>query len=216
MTAGPLPPGSFAERLSGTSEQAQALYRAVLPAFAATGAPPPLSAAAEQAGLSTAQAAAVLRELAEADVVALDDTGRLVGAFPLSATPTRHLVQVGDRPVLHAMCAIDALGVPAMLGAPGVITSTDPLDDRPVTVVVDGDGRLTADPPDVVVLLGASGDGGLADSACPVIDFYADAENAHQALAQPGLTGDVLALADAHALGVALFADLPAAPRRSA
>ena len=216
MTAGPLPPGSFAERLAGTSEHAQALYRAVLPPFAATGAPPSLPAAAEHAGLSTEQAAAALRELAEADVVALDDDGDLVGAFPLSATPTRHRVQVGDRPVLHAMCAIDALGVPAMLGEPGVISSVDPADDSPVTVTVGVDGTLAADPPAAVVLLGASGDGGLASSACPVIDFYASAENAHQALSRPGLSGDVLTVADAHALGVALFADLPATPRSSA
>lgn len=210
MTAGPLPPGSFAERLGGTSERAQALYRAVLPAFAATGAPPPLAAAAEQAGLSTDEAAAVLCELAEADVVALDDTGRLVGAFPLSATPTRHRVQVGDRPVLHAMCAIDALGVPAMLGEPGVITSTDPITDHPVTVGIGPDGVLDVDPAGAVVLLATSGDGGLAGSACPVIDFYVSGEQAGQALAQPGLSGDVLTVADAHALGVALFADLPA------
>ena len=216
MTAGPLPPGSFAERLAGTSEVAQALYRAVLPAFAATGAPAPLSTAAEHAGLSAEHAAAALRELAEADVVALDDNGNLVGAFPLSATPTRHRVQVGDRPVLHAMCALDALGVPAMLGEPGVISSADPASGRPVTVTVDADGTLTADPAGAVVLLGASGDGGLASSACPVIDFYASAEHAHQALAQPGMTGDVLTVADAHALGVALFADLPATPRSSA
>lgn len=216
MTAGPLPPGSFAERLAGTSNGAQALYRALLPAFAATGTPPPLPAASERAGLSTEQAAAALRELAKADVVALDDDGNLAGAFPLSVRPTRHRVQVGDRPVLHAMCAIDALGVPAMLGEPGVITSTDPASDRQVTVTVDADGTLTADPPGAVVLLGASGDGGLASSACPVIDFYAHAEQAHQALAQPGLTGDVLTIADAHALGVALFADLPATPRSSA
>ena len=215
MTAGSLPPGSFAERLARTSEMAQALYRAVLPAFAANGVPPQLSTAAEHAGLSTEQAAAALRELAEADLFALDD-GRLVGAFPLSATPTRHRVQVGDRPVLHAMCAIDALGVPAMLGERGVITSTDPASDIPVTVTVNADGTLTADPPGAVVLLGASGDGGLASSACPVIDFYVSAEHARQALAQPGLAGDVLTVADAHALGVALFADLPATPRSSA
>ena len=100
-----------------------------------------------------------------------------------------------------------------MFGEPGVISSTDPGTHESVTVTVGADGTLTADPPAAVVLLGASGDGGLASSACPVIDFYASAEHAHQALARPGLSGDVLTVADAHALGVALFADLPATPR---
>lgn len=111
---------------------------------------------------------------------------------------------------LHAMCAIDALGVPAMLGHPGIVTSTDPATGSGVTVRVSGDGTLDVDPSDAVVLLGASGDGGLAGSGCPVIDFYASADQARGALARPGMTGDVLAVADAHALGVALFADLPA------
>lgn len=208
--AGPLPPGSFAERLASTGTDAQALYRAVLPAFAATGRPPPLQTAAEQAGLTPEQTQAALRELAAADVVALDDTGALVGAFPLSATPTRHQVRVADRPVLHAMCAIDALGVPAMLGQPGVVTSTDPTTDSPVRVHVSADGTLDVDPAGAVVLLATSGGGDLAGSACTVIDFYARADHARHALARPGITGDVLTVADAHALGVALFADLPA------
>ncbi len=61
MTAGPLPPDSFAERLAATSERARALYRAVLPAFAATGTPPPLQAAAAQADVSPEQTRAALR-----------------------------------------------------------------------------------------------------------------------------------------------------------
>ncbi len=210
MTTGPLPADSFAKRLAGTSEQAQALYRAVLPAFAATGTPPPIPRAAERAGLLPDETQAALRELAAADVVALDDTGNLVGAFPLSAACTRHRVRVGDRPVLHAMCAIDALGIPAMLGEPGVITSSDPITHHRVTVNISADGLLELDPPDAVVLLGTSGDGGLACSACPVIDFYASGEQALKALTQPGLSGEVLTVADAHSLGVALFADLPA------
>lgn len=205
-----MPAGSFAERLAGTSAQAQALYRRVLPPFAATGTPPPLSTAAFDAGLSPEQAEAALRELAEADVVALDAAGTLVGAFPLSATPTRHRVRVGDRAVLHAMCAIDALGIPAMLGERGLIVSTDPATGSAVTVDVSEDGRLDIDPPDAVVLLGTSGGGGLASSLCSIVDFYASAEHARQRLAQPDVTGDVLAVADAHALGVALFAGLPA------
>lgn len=210
MTSEGIPARSFAERLAGTSTEAQALYRGLLPAFAATGTPPPLSTTADKAGLSPEQAQAALHELAAADVVALDATGTLVGVFPLSATPTRHRVRVGDRPVLHAMCAIDALGIPAMLGESGVIASTDPATDVAVTVYISEDGKLDLDPPDAVVLLGTSDGGGLASSVCSVVDFYASAEHARQTLARPGMTGDVLTVADAHALGVALFADLPA------
>lgn len=82
--------------------------------------------AAAQAGLPPEQADAALRELAAAELVTLDGSGALAGAFPLSATRTRQRVRVDDGRVLHAMCAIDALGVPSMLGQAGVVTSTDP------------------------------------------------------------------------------------------
>ena len=201
--------GTFPERLAATSPRAQALYRAVLATFAATGAPPLLRAAAEQAQLSAEQAEAGLRELAEADVVAVDARGAVIGVFPLSPVPTRHRVQVAGRPVLHAMCAVDALGIPAMLGEAGVVTSTDPTTGQTITVVI-GDGELSVEPSDAVVLLATTGAGSLATSCCSVIDFYADPSSAEQALTRPGVTGVVLTVADGHALGVALFADLPA------
>lgn len=203
--------GTFAERLAGTSPAAQALYRAVLPALAATGDPPQLSAAAEQAGLDARGAATALRELATADVVALDADGRVSGVFPLSAVPTRHQVRDadGDGPVLFAMCAVDALGIPAMLGRPGVVTSTDPTTGQTITVHLDH-GSIVVDPPGAVVLLARSGDGSLAGSCCSVIDLYAAAGHARHALSQPGMTGEVLTVEEAHALGVVLFAGLPA------
>ena len=201
--------GTFPERLAGTSRQAQALYRALLPGFAASGVPPRLPSAAEQAGLSVEHAGDALRELAAADVIALDADGHLAGAFPLSAVPTRHQVRIADGPVLHAMCAVDALGIPAMLARPGVVISADPATGQAVTVQV-GRGGIDVDPPTAVVLLATSGTGGLASSCCSVIDFYAATETARQALDRPGMAGEVLTLAEAHALGVALFADLPA------
>ncbi len=200
--------GTFAERLARTSPQAQVLYREVLSSFAATGHPPPLAAAAEQAGLQVEQVEAALRELAAADVVALDTDGELTGAFPLSAVPTRHQVHLDDGLVVQAMCAVDALGIPAMLGKPGVVVSPDPPSGQKITVRV-SDGGIDVEPPEAVVLLATSGAGTLASSCCRVIDLYAAAETAHRALDRPGMTGDVLTVGEAHALGVALFADLP-------
>jgi hypothetical protein len=43
------------------------------------------------------------------------DEERIVGAYPLTSRKTEHQVHVGGKRV-HAMCAIDALGVRAMLG----------------------------------------------------------------------------------------------------
>lgn len=201
--------GSFAERLAATGAHARALYRAVLPVFAATGTPPPLTVAAAQAELSLEQADAALRELDAADLVALDASGVLVGAFPLSAVRTRHRVRLRDGRVVYAMCAVDALGIPAMLGEPGTVSGTEPTSDRPITVEVGSAGVLSVDPTDAVVLLASTGCGSLANACCSVIDFYASRDEACRTLVRPGMTGGVLTVHEAHAFGVALFVDLP-------
>lgn len=201
--------GTFADRLVAAGADAQALYRNMLPAFAAAGVPPPLADAAAQAGLTPVRAGAALRELAAADLVALDQNGVVTGAFPLAASPTRHRVDVQRGPVLYAMCAVDALGIPAMVGRPGVISSTDPASGQTITVRVT-EGGLEIDPPEAVVLLATTGTGTLADSSCSVIDFFSAADAARQVLDGSGVTGNVLSMAEAYELGVALFADLPA------
>ena len=151
---------------------------------------------------------AALDELAAADLVALGPYGDVVGAFPLSAVPTRHRVHVQDRPMLHAMCAVDALGIPAMLGAAGTVTSADPATGRPIEVQVDADGALDVNPPGAVVLLARAGDGPLASACCSVIDFHSDRAAAEDVLREPRTRGGVLTIPEAHALGASLFGAL--------
>lgn len=49
------------------------------------------------------------------------DGGSVVVAYPFSGRPTDHVVEMTDTPRIHAMCAIDALGVPLMAGRDGRI-----------------------------------------------------------------------------------------------
>ena len=203
-------PGTFLERLAATGPDAQTLYRALLPGFAATGSPPAVADAAATAGLDPDRAVAALAALAAADLFALGPDGQVQGAFPLSAVATRHRVRIPGRPLLHAMCAVDALGVPAMLGTGGAVSSTDPATGQAVKVTVGPDGDLTVSPTTAVVLLARAGDGPLASACCSVMDFHADVSLAQRALATPGTRGVVLDVPEAHALGVLLFAGLPA------
>jgi Alkylmercury lyase len=55
---------------------------------------------------------------------------------------------------VFAMCAIDALGIAAMLGRDVRITSADPLDQRPVTVDVAAAGQVRWSPASSVVYAG--------------------------------------------------------------
>src|SRR5258708_39935432 len=53
-----------------------------------------------------------------------------------------------------SMCAIDALGIPAMLGQDVVITSADPVTGEPVTVTAGPDRGTVWEPPGAVVFVG--------------------------------------------------------------
>jgi hypothetical protein len=105
-------------------------HQAILRTFATTGRPPDLGELAEVTGGTEANATAVLASLHELDAIRLDSDGQMPVAYPFSSTRTRHRVRIGDRVErqveVYAMCAIDALGIAAMLGRDIVISSVDP------------------------------------------------------------------------------------------
>ncbi len=113
------------------------MHQAVLRSFVQTGAAPGISSLATHA--APFDVADVLAELADGDFVCLDPVGQITAAYPFSALPTAHRVQISGHATVFAMCAIDALGVSAMTGLPVVIESADPATGEPVTVKVDGD-----------------------------------------------------------------------------
>ena len=95
--------------------QTRRLHRALIDAVLETGDAPSPTVLADQLGTSPEAVRDGLRRLEAADYLALDADGRVTCLYPLSATPTPHAVVVnGAR--RFAMCAIDALGMPAMLG----------------------------------------------------------------------------------------------------
>ncbi|MER6099966.1 organomercurial lyase [Streptomyces sp. NPDC001728] len=63
------------------------------------------------------------------------------------------------------MCAVDALGVPAMLGRDAVIFSSDPVTGEPVTVTSTG-GTTVWEPASAVVFVGRRGFSGTAEAVC--------------------------------------------------
>ena len=88
------------------------LHQAVLRRFLQTGNPPATSwiaGAAARLGLSDAAVA----ELEAADLIHATN-GLVRVAYPFSGTPTRQQVELDGFPAVYAMCAIDALGIPAM------------------------------------------------------------------------------------------------------
>jgi hypothetical protein len=196
-------------RTSPRDPAGRAVHQAILRAFAATGRPPKMADLDQIATVHGASGEEALAGLHAADVIRLDPAGRISVAYPFSATPTRHRVHLHGGVAVWAMCAVDALGMPAMLAVDAVITSTDPASDQPVTVTVH-DGRYVWEPPTAVVFLRASaGDGPSADSCCNDLNFFTTPASSHiWAEAHPQLRGEILDPTTAQHLGQRIFGAL--------
>jgi len=116
---------------------------------------------------------AALDQLVYVDLVEADPaTAQLLGAYPFSAIPRRHKVQLDGGPTVEAYCAIDALGIPAMLNRDVVISSQDPQTDQPIRITVTN-GQASWRPDEAVLLLGSDRScGASACSRCPYITFH--------------------------------------------
>ena len=94
------------------------------------------------------------------------------------------------------MCAIDALGLPAMAGRDGRITSADPADGTPIEVTV-RDGIWSWTPGGTVVVAaraaGCGTDRGSFEVMCPHTVFHASRPSARAWLAgHGGLDAEIL------------------------
>ncbi|MFI8320345.1 MULTISPECIES: organomercurial lyase [Streptomyces] len=185
------------------------VQQAVLRHFATTGrAPDPelLEPFAAQAGR---RADDVLAELDREDFLTLDASGRIKAAYPFSAEETRHQVQLANGVSVWSMCAIDALGISAMLGQDAAVSSTDPVDGQPVTITFTN-GAATWEPAAAVVLVGRrEGAGPAAVVGCGALNFFAGRASAENwQLAHPEVRGEIVSQARATQIGQQTFGPL--------
>lgn len=202
-------------RLAPVQGGLRAVHQQMLRSFAATGQPPD-AAALDAAAVGWARTAQeILADLHEEDFLRLDDAGQVRAAYPFSAVPTPHLVQIEKGPQVYAMCAVDALGIAAMLGAGTRITSADPHTGEPVTVTVQAGGQQARwEPAAAVVFAGRVAPGRCAGPG-PVIAagvscghtslFTSWPGAAAWARAHPQVTGQILEQAAALQLGTQIF-----------
>ena len=196
-------------RVAPAERGLRAVHQAVLRSFAATGGPPgrdQLDQAARPYDSSQA-----VGELAAGDYLCLGQGGGITAAYPFSPAPTPHKVQISGGAVAYAMCAIDALGIAAMLGTPVQITSADPATGEPVSVAV-ADNWAVWEPDTAVVFAGRTApasDGPSAATCCEYINFFtSQASAAAWASARPDITGAILSQARALETGQRIFGHL--------
>jgi len=189
---------------------ARRVHLAVLAAFTVAGRPPPRGELERIARLHGGDPGEVLAELATTDVIAFGTDGEIRAAYPFSPVPTAIQVTWAGGPLTYAMCAIDALGMSAMLGRPVTITAAEPGTGRIITVHTDRD-QARWKPRSAVVFAGVTGDEGCssADRTCGYINFFTSARAARAwAQRHPQVTGTVLKRQEALDCGIAEFGTL--------
>lgn len=159
-------------RLAPVAGGLRAVQQTVLRHFAATGHSPTLEDLQAAAAAHGRTAAEVIADLAAEDFLALDDAGGIRAAYPFSTAPTAHCVRLAGGVEVSAMCAIDALGIPDMLGTDAVITSADPVTGGTITITSTG-GHMTWQPPNAMVYVGERAcTGPAADVTCGALNFF--------------------------------------------
>ncbi len=156
------------------------LYYWILRRFATSGRPS-VEEAREEAGRLGVDVAHALAALAREDLVHLGRDGEIAVAYPFSGRPTAHRVRFPRGHQVDAMCAIDALGIAPMFGEPIEIRSRDPLSGDEIRTRLAPDGEANWQPGSAVVLAAAADCCGEAfRGCCPVLNFFASAENAER------------------------------------
>lgn len=195
-----------AERTCHLSEGERELYLWILERFA-NATPPDGVAVRRYASSRDLDVDQVLATLASEDLVHAEAEGAISVAYPFSARPRGHRVIIDNTRTVEAMCAIDALGIAAMLNLPIEISSHDPVSGAEIWVRLDpGDGAWW-DPETAVVLAGSSGgEGPSFRGCCSVLNFFESGANALQYLvAHRDVAGHAISIPEAIAAGRAIF-----------
>ena len=196
------------ERTARLADGERALYRWIIEQFALA-APPTATQLAEQAQTLNLDPSDALAALAREDLVHTGDDGAITVAYPFSGRARGHEVTIADR-VVQAMCAIDALGIAAMLDQPIEVRSRDPISRSEIRVHADPNA-VTAWQPETAVVLAGSGscEGPSYCGCCDVLNFFESTENAERYLREnPNVSGMPISIADAAAAGRAVFGDI--------
>lgn len=197
----------------GLDETEGRIHGIVLGGYAASGRAPATADLAAAAGLTCDEADSVLRRLSGRDLLVLDAGGRISCAYPFTDGPSEHRVEAGGF-VVGAMCAIDALGVGAMLERDVAIHSACRQCARPLAIRTRSHGQELdrIEPSGIVVWSGHRYAAGCAASSlCTLQAFFCDEAHlaAWRANSPAGSQDGVrLSLAEALEVGVAIFAPM--------
>jgi hypothetical protein len=167
---------SLPNRVALLSVPARQFHRALLRAFLTLGRAPTVAELQERAHTARGSVAPLLSELVLQDVIQRDVDGTIRAAYPFSGWPTGHQVHLEGGPPLFAMCAIDALGLPFMVGQAARILTQDPIDATLITIWINPTTDEQIWHPEGTVILSDERPlppAIVADCCCPLINAFA-------------------------------------------
>jgi hypothetical protein len=197
---------SHADHDTALAPEARRLHRSLFEAVLATGSVPSVRELADRLGTMEEAIHSGLVALVGADYLALDASGDVSCLYPFSTTPTSHVIVINGQQ-RYAMCAIDALGIPAMLGQELDIGGGCAVCNRPITLRVGPGTIVAATPPEAMVVARRDEAEPAFAACCPFTVFVCSQEHAEQFVRR--ITGaHTLPLAEALTHAEKLFADL--------
>lgn len=198
------------EKWSQPLEATQDLvWRTVLELFATFGRPPHLAEIGREIDFSEENIRMLVADLQGHDLLATDKSANMiVYAYPFTAHDTEHRVELRGREI-HAVCAIDALGVAGMLRTDAAIESSCRACGTRIEIGTAQAGKSLdyGRPGDAVVWYDLAYSESATASCCPSIAFFcSDADLQRWLIAQSSQReGYRLTLDEALEVGRALF-----------
>jgi len=155
------------------------VWRTTLQLYGASGRAPSVSDIAGADGFPPDRVADILRKLQSHDLVALDRvSNRIRLAYPFTESVTGHRVKLNGH-TLHALCAIDALGVADMYETDTAISSPCAHCGETIHVKTAESGNTlqSFSPGGAVIWYDFAYDRSAASSCCPAIAFFCSDEH---------------------------------------
>lgn len=188
---------------------AREVLRAILDRFVVEGGPLGIEALSRHLqGRDPDEIREAVARLDQKDLI-LARNGKVVLAYPFAGTPTTFRVVLPDGRERYAVCAIDALGVPPMVGQPVTIRSSCHHCGDPIEIRVRPDGPVGG--AELMVWVGQRGDihKKACTSICLTLNFFRSQEHLRAwREIHPEIPGAAVFLEEAFKLGAKIFGEL--------
>lgn len=187
------------------------VLRHILFSFARDGKPPSRSALGTHFGLTIPEVDDCLSALHRVDAIYVGPSGSLEGAYPFSALTTPFQVTYhhdGQDRMAYAMCAIDALGIPYMLGTMAHVASLCAHCGEPIHIDLSGGAIDASNGCEAVVFVSLSPCGNAATSLCKDTRFFSSPTHFQVWREQNKVEGAVLSMSEAMYVAKGIFEEL--------